>query len=378
MRVIVSVINDLTTDQRVHKVCTTLHSMGYKVTLIGRLQRKSLKLDPRRYYTHRMSLWFETGPLFYATFQFRLFCFLLFHKTDLLVANDLDTLLPNYLISLLKRIPLVYDTHELFCEVPELQANPGKKKIWKRVERWIFPKLKRVFTVNDSIAKIYAEEYKVPIKVVRNMPRAAFSAFELPPATRVEYDLPLDKKIVLLQGAGINIDRGAEEAVLAMKYLEDVLLLIIGDGDVIPLLKEMSGKPGLTGKIRFIPKLPFAELKRCTQLADLGLTLDKDTNINYRYSLPNKLFDYILAGVPVIASNLVEVRNIVDQYQIGCIIPDHDPKTLARVISTSLENTGQLKIWKENTKLAAGNCCWENEEKVLIGVYEPFLKKKSF
>ena len=130
-RVIVSVINDLSTDQRVHKVCTTLFKLGYDVTLVGRRQRKSLPLEKRDYKTKRMFLLFEKGPLFYLEFQRRLFRYLLFHKADVLVANDLDTLLPNYLISKLKGSNLVYDSHELFCEVPELQSNPTKKKLWK-------------------------------------------------------------------------------------------------------------------------------------------------------------------------------------------------------------------------------------------------------
>ena len=141
----------------------------------------------------------------------------LFQKVDVLVANDLDTLLPNYLNSKLKGAHLVYDSHELFCEVPELQSNPTKKKIWKRLERWISPKLKNVFTVNDSIAKIYSDEYKVDVKVVRNIPllsnRVSFKKI-----SKQELGIPSDKKIIVLQGAGINVDRGAEEAVEAPHY----------------------------------------------------------------------------------------------------------------------------------------------------------------
>ena len=128
-RVIVSVINDLSTDQRVHKVCCTLHKIGYKVILVGRKQRNSIPLTKRDYETKRMFLLFEKGILFYAEYQFRLFLFLLFNKSDILYSNDLDTLLPNYLISRIKKKILIYDTHELFCEVPELQNHPLKKRI---------------------------------------------------------------------------------------------------------------------------------------------------------------------------------------------------------------------------------------------------------
>jgi glycosyltransferase involved in cell wall biosynthesis len=371
-KAIVSVINDLSTDQRVHKVCMTLRGMGYEVTLVGRRQRKSLPMAPRAYSTKRMFLLFEKGPLFYAFFQLRLLLYLLFHKADVLVANDLDTLWPNYRISKLKGAALVYDTHELFCEVPELQGSPRKKNIWKKLEKSIFPKLKQVFTVNDSIAKIYSEEYNVNVNVVRNIPLLSSGA-SVKAVSKPELGIPENKKIIVLQGAGINIDRGAEEAVLAMQYVEHAVLMIVGSGDVIGVLKEMTKELKLENKVIFTGKVPFEKLVQYTRHGDLGLTLDKDTNINYRYSLPNKLFDYIHAGVPVLASPLVEIRRIIEEYQVGDVISSHDPEHIAEKINKILSNEGSLQEWKKNAKIAAGKLNWENEELRLKEVYRQFL-----
>ncbi|MFL5765502.1 MAG: glycosyltransferase [Bacteroidia bacterium] len=371
-RAIVSVINDLSTDQRVHKVCTTLRGMGYDVMLVGRRQRKSMKLEPRAYSIRRMSLLFEKGPLFYAEFQFRLFFLLLFQKADVLVANDLDTLWPNYRISKLKGCELVYDTHELFCEVPELRENPRKRNIWKRLERKIFPKLKFIFTVNDSIAKIYTEEYGVPVRVVRNVPRRAVFKM-VKTVDRKELGMPPDKKIIVLQGAGINIQRGAEEAVEAMQYVENAILYIIGGGDVIGLLKEMVKELKLQDRVIFTGKMPFEKLIQYTRQADLGLTLDKDTNANYRYSLPNKLFDYIHAEVPVLSSSLIEIKKVIDEYRIGAVIDSHEPKHIAEKINSILADAASLAEWKKNTKIAAEKLNWENEELQLKDVYQQFL-----
>ncbi|MCX6297307.1 MAG: glycosyltransferase [Bacteroidetes bacterium] len=371
-KVFVSVINDLSTDQRVHKVCMTLHNMGYDVTLVGRKQRKSLPLAERIYKTKRMFLLFEKGPFFYLEFQKRLFWYLLFHKADVLVANDLDTLLPNYLNSKLKGAQLVYDSHELFCEVHELQANPFKKNIWKRLERWIFPKLKYVFTVNDSIAKIYNDEYKVELKVVRNIPLLS-NQENVENATKGKLGIPENKKIIVLQGAGINIDRGAEEAVEAMQYIDNAVLLIVGSGDVVGVLKKMTETLHLIDKVKFIGKVPFQTLIQYTRHADLGLTLDKDTNINYLYSLPNKLFDYIHAGVPVLSSDLLEIRKIIEQYEIGACTSSHDPKHIADKINEILKDENKLQLWKKNTKIASEKLNWETEEKQLIEVYSKFL-----
>ncbi len=371
-KAIVSVINDLSTDQRVHKVCNTLYKLGYDVTLVGRKQQKSLPLTKRDYKTKRMFLLFEKGPFFYAEFQIRLFFYLLFHKANVLVSNDLDTLLPNYLISKFKNYQLVYDTHELFCEVPELQANPAKKNIWKGIERWIFPKLKYVFTVNDSIAKIYTDEYRVDVRVVRNIPLLSAHT-ENSAISKTELNLPIDKKIIVLQGAGINIDRGAEEAVQAMQYISNVLLLIIGSGDVLDILKQMVVHLKLTDKVQFIDKVPFDKLMQYTRHADLGLTLDKDTNINYRYSLPNKLFDYIHAGVPVLASNLVEVKKVITTYAIGGCIENYNPQHIADKMNFILNNEETLQVWKKNCKIASEKLNWEKEEQQLIDVYSKFI-----
>ena len=371
-KVIVSVINDLSTDQRVHKTCNTIHALGYDVLLIGRKQRKSQSLLPRRYKVKRMSLFFEKGMLFYAEYQIRLFLYLLFHRSDILVSNDLDTLLPNYLVSKLKKKTIVYDTHELFCEVPELQHRPLKKKIWKSIERRIFPKLKYVFTVNDSIAAIYKEEYHIPVRVVKNVPLLS-NQTDFTKKTKQQLGIPEDKKIILLQGAGINVNRGAEEAVEAMQYVDNALLLIIGGGDVIELLKHLTVELNLNNKVLFIGKIPFQELRQYTQHADIGLTLDKGTNLNYKYSLPNKLFDYIHAGVPVLSSDLPEIKKIITRYDIGDYIDQHDPEHIAKKICTMLREEVILQVWKKNTKIAAENLNWEKEERQLIDVYKQFL-----
>ena len=319
-----------------------------------------------------MFLLFEKGPLFYLEYQIRLFVYLLFHKADVLVSNDLDTLLPNYIISKLRTTELVYDTHELFCEVPELHTNIVKKKIWKRLERWIFPKLKHVFTVNDSIAKIYRDEYNVTVNVVRNIPLLS-SQNNFIGVSREELGLPENKKIILLQGAGINMDRGAEEAVQSMQFVNDAVLLIIGSGDVIPVLKQMVIDLKLNEKVKLIGKVPFEKLLQYTHHADIGLTLDKDTNVNYRFSLPNKLFDYIHAGVPVLASNLVEVKKIIDHYMVGDCIESHSPKHIADKLNFIFADDTTLQIWKKNSKIVANNLNWEQEELKLFEVYKKFL-----
>ena len=368
-RAIVSVINDLVTDQRVNKSCLVLQKAGYEVLLVGRKQRKSPPMDERPYGTKRMKLLFEKGPLFYAGYNIRLFFFLLFHRADLLLSNDLDTILPNYFISKLKGCKMVFDSHEYFTETPELVHRPRVQKVWKRIEGFVVPKSDEMITVCDSIADLFREKYDVKCHVIRNIPpRKA-----LPPkGDKTVLGLPTDKHLLILQGSGINIQRGAEELVQAMQYLDDCFLMIIGGGDVLPVLKEMVGQLQITDRVRFFPRMTYQQMMTYTQLAELGFCLDKDTNLNYRFSLPNKLFDFIQAGVPIVASRLTEIEKIIRQYNLGLFIENHQPETIAATIREGLSDTARREQWKQNLSVAAQELCWENEELKLLEIYRHY------
>jgi glycosyltransferase involved in cell wall biosynthesis len=364
-RIVVSVTNDLVTDQRVRKVCDTLISLGFEILLIGRKLPDSLALD-RAYPTYRMRLIFNKGFAFYAEYNLRLFFKLLFTKKDILLANDLDTLLPNYLISKLFRKKIVYDSHELFTEVPELTSRPKVQNVWLKIEKWIFPNLKNVITVNQIIASIYQDKYKVPIHVIRNI-SLRLSAFS--PDLELSKKIKGSKKMLILQGSGINKDRGAEEAVKMMQYLKNTLLVIVGGGDVFEDLKTIIKKLHLEDKVLIIGKVPYDQLLKYTQIADLGLSLDKGTNLNYEYSLPNKVFDYIQCLVPLMVSNRKVVANLIQKNEIGIVFKEHNPKEMARLVKQAFSDEKQYKTWKENLVKAAEKYNWENESIKLKEIY---------
>jgi glycosyltransferase involved in cell wall biosynthesis len=372
-KAIMAVTNDLATDNRVRRHAEFLQRQGFDVITTGRIMSESLPLNNWPGKTRRVEHLFNRNVFFYAEYNIRLFFYLLFQKTDLIISNDLDTLPACRLAAVLKRIPLVYDSHELFTEVPELETNPFAKNTWKLLEKLSVPGIRYAITVNDSIAKILGEQYGVTFRVVRNVPERYTPAER---KTRAELGLPENKKIIILQGSGINVRRGAEEAVMAMKHLDiPAVLLIAGSGDVIPELKKIAAKEQLQDKILFKNKMPYAELMAHTAVCDLGLTLDKGDNLNYLYSLPNKLFDYIQAGIPVLATDLPEIRNVVEKYQVGEITESTEPVYLAQKIKYCLTDMEKRMTWQKNTTFAAEICCRSNEEHVLRDLYEQVFPK---
>ncbi len=352
-KVIVSVINDLVTDQRVNRICNTLMDLNFEVVLVGRILKNSLPVD-RKYKTKRFNLWFNKGFLFYANYNIRLFWFLLFSKTTLLWSNDLDTLPANFLVSKLKGKKLIYDSHEYFTEVPELVNRPKIQKTWQTIERWIFPKLKNVITVSNQIAIEYHEKYKVNITVIRNLPTKER------PITVVKNIKKEGLKLVIYQGS-VNINRGIDHLIDAMQFIENAHLCIIGDGDVFSEMTENVKRLNLQHKVTLLGKIPLEILHNYTMQADIGVSLEENVGLNYKYALPNKLFDYINAGIPVLTSKLPEMESIVNSYHVGETVSPILPQVVAEKINELLADPKKLAFYSVNCLKAREELCWENE-----------------
>ncbi len=355
-RVIVSVTNDISTDQRVAKVCATLMQNNFEVLLIGRKLKSSIPLK-RAFKTKRFNLLFNTGFLFYAEYNFRLFCYLLFTKKDILLANDLDTLLPNYLISKLQNKKIVFDSHELFPEIPELVHRPKVKKVWLALEKHILPKLKNNYTVCNSITEFYENKYHSNFTTIKNLPNK--KAIE-----KGVFSFNTDnKKIILYQGA-LNVGRGIELMIETMHFLQNHLLVLIGSGDISKSLKNKVSEENLNDKVFFLGKINPETLHKLTPLADLGLSLEEDLGLNYRFALPNKIFDYIQGEVPILVSNLPEMSKVISAYKVGEIVKNRTPEKLAKQIKEVLE-----KEYTKELKLAKTALIWEQQEEKLIAIF---------
>jgi glycosyltransferase involved in cell wall biosynthesis len=311
-----------------------------------------------------MKLVFNKGPLFYAEYNIRLFFRLLLMKADILVSNDLDTLPAVYLAHKIKKTVLVYDSHEFFTEVPELKNRRLVRRIWEKIESRMLPHIHFSSTVSPPIADAYRKKYNIHMEVIRNLP------FRKPAEANPAFLLRKhSEKIILYQGV-LNMGRGLEMAIEAMQYTENMQLVIVGQGDVETQLKEMTRLLGLTQKVTFTGRISPDQLFDYTVQADLGISLEEDLGLNYRFALPNKVFDYIQAGVPVLVSDLPEVKSLVLQYEVGAINNTNTSAELGALITRILDDEAKIRAWKLNLKKAAAELCWENEEQKLVNLYQ--------
>lgn len=301
-------------------------------------------------------------------YNLRLFFFLLCRRFDIYHSNDLDTLLPMWLTSFIFKKKLVYDSHEYFLGVPEIQNRYFVKKVWSSIESFIFPKLKYVFTVNESISDLYFKDYKVRPLVIRNLPNKS-SLIKV--KTKKDLGLPDNKKLVILQGSGINVDRGAEELLEAISIQDDFFLSVVGKGDVVDKLKRRCAKSDLVDKVLFVPTLPYSQMMQFTLNSDVGVSLDKNNNINYKFSLPNKIFDYSKAEIPFVSTNLVEIRKITEEFHTGVLISSTSPESIIEGLNKAI-TLKKSKNFISNIAKMNSTLNWESESVSLIKTYEKF------
>jgi glycosyltransferase involved in cell wall biosynthesis len=365
-RIILTVTNDLVYDQRMQRICGSLSRAGYEIWLLGRLRRQSPSLAPADWRQVRLRCYFESGKLFYLEYNLRLFFFLLTNSFAAAGAVDLDTLLPCFVAARLKGKPCLYDAHEYFTEVPEVVRRPLVKKIWELLARLLIPRVDAAYTVGEGLGGLLSQRYGKPFAVVRNVPQRERG--------RDRKVAKSQSRIVLYQGA-LNEGRGLEQAIEAMRYLPDVSLWLAGEGDLSDTLRQLSRRLGLDDRVRFLGFVRPDELKKLTLQASIGLNLLENKGLSYYYSLANKAFDYIQAGIPSIHMDFPEYRVLNRQYDVFALIDELNPEEIAETIQLLLADTALYARLQSNCIKAGDILTWEREEAILLGIYADLLKR---
>jgi glycosyltransferase involved in cell wall biosynthesis len=358
--IIFTVTTDLSYDQRMIRICTSLVGAGYNVLLVGRKMSSSVPLTPQSFTQKRINCLFEKGKLFYAEYNIRLFFYLLFKKMDCIGAIDLDTILSCYFISKIKKVTQVYDAHELFCEMKEIVTRPAIYKIWKRIERFTVPKFTNGYTVNQPIADEFKKMYGVNYGVIRNIALLK----DIAPVEKKE-------KFILYQGA-VNEGRSFETLIPAFKNI-DCKLIICGDGNFMEQAKQLVANNGLQDKVIFKGKIKPEELTITTQQAYIGITLFENKGLSNYYSLGNRFFDYLHAGIPQLCVNYPLYKEINDEMPIAVLIDDLSPTNIAAQLNNLLVNEVLYNELQQNCLKQRQTLNWQQEEKTLIQFYKNLL-----
>ena len=261
-------------------------------------------------------------------------------------------------------MPVVYDSHEFFTEAAGLTNAPLKRLVWLMIEKYTVPKLGQMITVNNSIAESYKQRYGIRVDVMRNMPVLS----DIPQvAHRVpfeKYGVRTDLPIMLLQGAFMDRDRGTSDAVNALEEITDTTLVLVGAGIEWEERLERMDDPRWKGRLYCIPRLPYDELKQLTASADVGLSLDKALHTNYQLSLPNKLFDFIHVGLPIVASPMVEVKRIVEEYGVGVVADEVSTKAIVKAVKEVLSQPKEH--WRKACLNARENLHWDADSHIIL------------
>ena len=357
-RIIISVTNDISYDQRMQKTANTLIESGFEVTIVGRKRPNSISIQNEQFKHHRFSMFFDKGKGFYIEYQIRLFIYLLFHSADIFCSVDLDTILPNIIIGKIKNIPVVYDAHEYFTEVPELVGRKTEQSFWKLIEQICIPQCKTMYTVCPSIAQLFSNEYNKPCDVIYNFPNNI--RLESSPDN-------FDKKVILYQG-NLNYGRGLEQMILAMKSIEGILW-ICGNGDLYKNLRYLIDMNELSEKVILWGYKTPSELQKMTSQATIGINLLENRGLNYYYSLANKYFDYIQHRIPSICMNFPEYKRLNDEIECSVLVDNIEVDTISNGINRLFSDKDYYQKLQNNCDIASQKYTWDSQKERLISHY---------
>ena len=361
------------------RICGSLAAAGYRVQLVGWQRPTSPPLTPQPYQQHRLRGWFQRGKLFYVEYNLRLFFYLLGQRAAAWCACDLDTALPVWLRARLGGQPFVYDAHELFTEVPEVVARPAVQRIWRWVEGFIVPRARLAYTVGPALARVFAQRYGRPFAVVRNVSRLRADEV-LPPAPAACPGTTAPPAGYILYQGALNVGRGLEQLIDAMPQVAG-RLVICGEGNLSAALRERAERLGLLtsrahpgGKVEFRGFVLPEALREVTRHAAVGIMLLENIGLSYYYSLANKFFDYVHAGIPQVLIDFPEYRALNDQFDVAELVTDLEPATLAAALNRLLrDEPARYQHLAENCRRAAPQLSWQHEEQGLLKLFAALL-----
>ncbi len=363
-KVLITFLGNLNYDTRCKNLYNTLEVNGYEVEFLGfDWLTKDFEPVEGDVTIHKLHKGFLSLS-FYLKFAWHIKFCLMTSRASIIFAEDIYTLPFAVIFGKLKRAKVFYDSRELYGHLAGLKGKKAKQGFWRIVEKLFIKKVDHIITTGKLDSDFLIEKYKVddPI-LLRNLPR--FYKPEKENNLKSLFGIEKNKKILLYQGV-IHKGRGLHPTFKALKELKDCLLIIIGDGEFEDYYRKLANEMEINEQVIFAGKINQDEILSYTKTADIGLSIIENMSLSYYYALPNKLFEYIMAEIPVVVSNLPQMKEIVEKYEVGMVVDLDNPDELVEVIKQLTEDEVLYKKFKGNCRTASQELNWENEAKNLL------------
>ena len=369
--VLIVFLGNIHYDSRVTNFYKTFKERGYKAKVVSfdwlTANFLTVKGDVSIYKLKKTS-----SLLYYLRFSIILSYRILFTKADYIFAEDIYTLPFAVIFGKLKGAKIIYDSREVYGHLAGLRKRKNLQSVLRWIEKTFIRGVYKTMTTGPLDSLHIEKEYGLGKTIVmRNLPY--FSDIKNRFDFRKHYNLSESTKILLYQGVILH-GRGLKLIFNILGEIENCVLVILGGGEYADFYQKLSVEKGLGGKVFFFGKIPQEELLRFTAGADIGLSVIENLSLSYYYALPNKMFEYILTGVPVLASNFPQMKEIIDDYKVGLYIDPESTEELKKTLQLMI-NDGKLReMLSHNCLEAAKELNWDNEIKKLLPFIESGLQ----
>ncbi len=392
VKVCMHIVRTVRTDVRAMRAATALVEAGFEVTIVDVENEPSHPVEEDIGGVHMKHLlisdWHTSKsfePWFFIN-AIRTFILstlrLIQSQADVYHAGDLTALPATYIAARLRRKPLIFEIYDLQFPVPETSIGFWRRLggLLTRFHALVLPHCAGVIATSPLHAQAIRKHFHVPeVTLIRNVP--CYQTVVKSDRLRQRLGLSPEVRIALYQG-NLQPDRGLDKLVLAAAHLEQNIVIVIkgaGKGPTQAELEALIASTRVADRVRIMPPVPFSEYLEWTASADIGLIVHSpDYSLNVRTLLPNKLFEYLMAGVPVLSSPLEAVAEILGTYDVGQVIAPSamTPAGIGAAINTMLADDKALSHMRRNALYAAKEFCWDKEKLHLIDLYQDIFEKR--
>lgn len=358
-KVLITFLGNINYDSRCKNLFNTLNANGYDVSFIG-FDWLTENFEPAKgkITIHKLHKGFLSLS-FYIKYIWLIKTGLLSSRASVYFAEDIYTLPFAFIFGKIRRAKVYYDSRELFGHLAGLKEKRTRQRFWRMVEKFFISKVDHIIVTGKMDAEFIEEKYNVDNTIIlRNLPRFYKPLVKADLHTKLGIDK--SKKILLYQGVLLR-GRGIEFIYDVLSKLPNYVFLIVGGGEFEEYYKKLATGMGLIEQVYFLGKVKIEDLPEITQAADVGIALVENLSLSYYYALPNKLFEYIMAEVPVIVSNLPQMKEVVEKFNVGIALqPDNKKELLEALEKLDLDKQFYNKL-KQNCKIASEELNWEKE-----------------